>query len=284
MARGRRFDDGEFFLEILETVRGREVFVIQSTSTPVNENIMELLIMVDALRRASAGSITAVIPYYGYARQDKKELPRSPITAKLVADLLAVAGCHRVTSVDFHAGQVQGFFDIPVDHLFAAPVFIRHIREHFSASSVVVSPDAGGVERARFIAERLKMQLAVTDSRRESPESDHGVSIIGEVEGRVAILVDDMVDTARTLCNAARGLAEQGAEAVYAYSTHSVLSGEAVERIMASPIRRLVVTNTIPPSKKARECSKIQVLSLAQLLGEAIRRTHNKDSVSSLFV
>jgi len=280
----RKFNDGEIFIEIRQNVRGKDVFVVQSTSSPVNENLMELLIMIDALKRASAASITAVIPYYGYARQDQKAQPRCPITAKLVADLLTVAGAARVVSMDFHSGQIQGFFDIPVDHLFAVPCFLKHAREHHPESSVVVSPDAGGVERARYFAERLGLKLAITDVRGEFKQEKRALDIIGDVQGRTTILLDDMVDTGTTLCQAAEGLEAKGAAHIHAYCTHAILSGLSVERLNDSPIERLVVSNTIPLSEKARRCEKIVVLSIAEILGEAISRIHNCDSVSSLFV
>ena len=284
LAHLRKFSDGEIFIEIRQNVRGKDVFVVQSTSSPVNENLMELLIMIDALKRASAASITAVIPYYGYARQDQKVQPRCPITAKMVADLLTVAGASRVVSMDFHSGQIQGFFDIPVDHLFAVPSFIKHVREHHPPSSVVVSPDAGGVERARYFAERLGMKLAITDVREEFKQGKGALDIIGDVQGRTTILLDDMVDTGTTLCEAAEGLQAKGAAKIHAYCTHPILSGSSVERLNDSPIEQLVVSNTIPLFEKARRCEKIVVLSIAEILGEAVKRIHSYDSVSSLFV
>ena len=280
----RKFSDGEIFIEIRQNVRGKDVFVVQSTSSPVNENLMELLIMIDALKRASAGSITAVVPYYGYARQDQKVQPRCPITAKMVADLITVAGAGRVVSMDFHSGQIQGFFDIPVDHLFAVPCFIKHAREHHPSTSVVVSPDAGGVERARYFAERLGMQLAITDVREEFQQKEGALDIIGDVQGRTTILLDDMVDTGGTLCQAAEGLRAKGAAEIHAYCTHAILSGSSVERLNDSPIEQLVVSNTIPLFEKTRRSKKIVVLSIAEILGEAVKRIHNNDSVSSLFV
>ena len=279
----RRFSDGELFVEIQQNVRGTDIYVVQSTSTPVNENLMELLIMIDAFKRASSASITAVIPYYGYARHDQKVLPRVPISAKLVADLLTVAGAGRVVGLDFHAGQIQGFFDIPVDHLYAAPVFTKHVHEHFDSSCVIVSPDAGGTERARYFAERVGMQLAITYAPRERGEDSGDVDIIGDVHGRTAILLDDMVDTGETICRAAEGLKAHGASRVFAYCTHAVLSGDSIERIMASPLEKVVVTNSIPARARVKECPKIEVSSIAGLLGEAISRIHNEDSVSSLF-
>jgi len=278
------FSDGEIRIEIGENVRGEDVFVIQSTCPPVDHNLMELLIMIDALKRASARRITAVIPYYGYARQDRKVKPRVPITAKLVADLISTAGANRVLSVDLHAGQIQGFFNIPVDHLFAAPVVLNYIKSHFQNSLVIVSPDAGGVERARAFAKRLEAGLAIIDKRRDAPNLAEAVNIIGNVQEKTAIILDDMVDTAGTLTEAAHVLLTRGAKDVYACCTHAVLSGPAIERLMKSPLEKLVVTNTIPLKKQAKECGKIEVLSIAALLGEAIKRIHEETSISTLFV
>ena len=279
----RRFSDGEIFVEIGENVRGTDVFVIQPTCSPVNDHLMELVIMVDALRRASARRITAVLPYYGYARQDRKVAPRVPITAKVVAEMLMVVGVRRVLAMDLHAGQIQGFFNIPVDHLYAAPVLLKYINETFK-NVVMVSPDAGGVERTRAFAKRLKAELAIIDKRRDRPNESKAMNVIGDVKGKIAILLDDMVDTAGTLCNAAAMLKEAGAVEVHACCSHGVLSGPAIERLEASVIKSLVVTNTIPLRGAAKECKKIKVLSVSQLLGEAIRRIHSEDSVSSLFV
>jgi ribose-phosphate pyrophosphokinase len=279
----RRFSDGEIFVEIGENVRGADVFVIQPTCTPVNDHLMELVIMVDALRRASARRITAVLPYYGYARQDRKVAPRVPITAKVVAEMLMVVGVRRVLAMDLHAGQIQGFFNIPVDHLYAAPVLLEYINEAFN-NVTMVSPDAGGVERTRAFAKRLKSDLAIIDKRRDRPNESKAMNVIGDVEGRTAILLDDMVDTAGTLCNAAAMLMEAGAAEVHACCSHGVLSGPAIERLEASVIKSLVITNSIPLRGKAKECDKITVLSVSQLLGEAIGRIHSEDSVSSLFV
>jgi len=279
----RRFSDGEIFVEIGENVRGTDVFVIQPTCPPVNDHLMELVIMVDALRRASARRITAVLPYYGYARQDRKVAPRVPITAKVVAEMLMVVGVRRVLAMDLHAGQIQGFFNIPVDHLYAAPVLLKYINETFK-NVVMVSPDAGGVERTRAFAKRLKAELAIIDKRRDRPNESKAMNVIGDVKGKIAILLDDMVDTAGTLCNAAAMLKEAGAVEVHACCSHGVLSGPAIERLEASVIKSLVVTNTIPLRGAAKECKKIKVLSVSQLLGEAIRRIHSEDSVSSLFV
>jgi ribose-phosphate pyrophosphokinase len=281
----RRFSDGEINVDIQENVRGGDVFVIQSTSTPGNDHLMELLLMLDALKRASAGRITAVIPYYGYARQDRKVAPRTPISAKLVADLIETAGASRVLTMDLHAGQIQGFFNIPVDNLYATPVLLRHLRDRIGREScTVISPDAGGVERARAFAKRLDGALAVIDKRRSGPNEVAEMHIIGEVRSRLAILVDDMVDTAGTLCNAATAALEAGAHEVIAACTHAVLSGPAIERLERSHMKELIVTDTIALGEKARACPKVKVLSVAQLIGEAIRRTHNEESISSLFI
>jgi ribose-phosphate pyrophosphokinase len=280
----RRFSDGEIFVEIGENVRGKDVFVMQSTCSPVNDNLMELLIIMDALRRASARRITAVMPYYGYARQDRKVAPRVPISAKLVADLITAAGARRVLTMDLHAGQIQGFFNIPVDNLFAAPVLLDYIKKHYKYHLVMVSPDVGGVERARAFAKRLSAQLAIIDKRRDRPNSSEVMNIIGQVKGWNSVLLDDMVDTAGTLVKAAQALGEQGARSITACATHAVLSGPALERINDSPLRELVVTDTIPAGDKIKQCRKIKVLSVAGLLGEAIKRIHMEDSVSSLFI
>jgi ribose-phosphate pyrophosphokinase len=279
-----RFSDGETFCEVQENVRGVDTYVIQPTSSPVNENFMELLIMSDALRRASAGSITAVIPYYGYARQDRKVAPRTPITSKLCADLIQSSGVGRVVCVDLHAGQIQGFFNIPFDHLFAMPVFLDdYLRRTFDGNAVVVSPDAGGVERARAYGKRLSMSLAIIDKRRERANVSEVMHIIGDIRDRDCIIVDDMIDTAGTLCNAARALVSHGARRVYACASHPVLSGPAVARIQESPLTEVVVTNSIPLSEAAAACAKIRVISIGRLLAEAIRRIHHSDSISSLF-
>lgn len=284
-ARVSRFSDGETFCEIRENVRGLDTYVVQPTSSPVNDNVMELLILCDALRRASAASITAVIPYYGYARQDRKVAPRTPITSKLVADVLVTAGVNRVVCVDLHAGQIQGFFNIPFDHLYALPVFLDdYLKHRFDENAVVISPDAGGVERARAYSKRLGASLAIVDKRRERANVSEVMNIIGDVEGLDCIIIDDIIDTAGTLCNAARALMDYGAKSVVACATHGVLSGPAIQRIQESPLKEVVVTNSIAPSEEARACSKIKVLSIGRLLGEAIRRIHNSDSVSSLFV
>ena len=278
------FSDGEVYLEIGENVRGADVFVIQPTCPPVNDNMMELLIMADALRRASARRITAVLPYYGYARQDRKVAPRVPISAKLVADIITTAGVRRVLAVDLHAPQIQGFFSIPVDHLFAAPVLLDSLREKFSEEVVMVSPDAGGVERTRAFAKRFGAGLAIIDKRRDRPNESQVMYVIGDVKGKTAVILDDMVDTAGTLCKAAQALKEHGANEVHGCITHPVLSGPAISRIKESVLESLVVTDTIPLSEEAQKVDKIKVLSVSALLGEAIRRIHDEDSVSSLFV
>ena len=280
----RRFADMEIFVEILENVRGEDMFVIQSTSFPANDHLMELLILIDALKRASARRITAVLPYFGYARQDRKPGPRTPISAKLVANLITRAGADRVLTIDLHAGQIQGFFDIPTDNLFAAPVMIRDITDRFDTDKLMmVSPDVGGVVRARAVAKRIGIPLAIVDKRRERPGESEVMNIIGEVKGKSCILFDDIIDSGGTLCNAADALIAKGAEAVYAYITHGVLSGGAVARITASQIKELVITDTIHATEAVRVASNIRVLSIAPLLGEAIRRTAKEESVSSLF-
>ena len=279
----RTFSDGEINVEIDESVRGMDVFVVQSICNPVNNNLMELLILIDALKRASAERITAVLPYYGYARQDRKVVPRAPISAKLVADLITAAGASRILTVDLHAGQIQGFFNIPVDHLFAAPVLLEYLR-HLEDDMVIVSPDAGGVERARAYAKRLNTSLAIIDKRRDTPNVAQVMNIIGDVSGRTAILIDDMVDTGGSLAHAAYALVEKGAKKVYACCTHPVLSGQAVKVLSQAPIEEIIVTDTIPLSEEAKRGPKIRVLSLAGILADAIRRIHEDDSVSSLFV
>ena len=279
------FSDGESKVEIKENVRGADVFVIQSTSTPGNNNLMELLLMLDAFKRASAMRITAVMPYYGYARQDRKVVPRVPISAKLVADLITTAGASRMLTMDLHSGQIQGFFDIPVDNVYATPVLLEHLRKQLNHHDVtIVSPDAGGVERARAVARRLDDSLAIIDKRRVGPNEIAEMNIIGEVQDRVAILVDDMVDTAGTLTMAADALKKEGARKIIGCCTHPVLSGPAIKRIEESPLEELIVTNTIPLSREAQACRKIKSLSVAHLIGEAIRRTHEEESISSLFV
>ncbi len=279
----KAFSDEEIFVRIEENVRGGDVFVIQSTCTPGNTHLMELLIMIDALKRASAKRITAVIPYYGYARQDRKCEPRVPITAKLVADLLHTAGTDRVLTLDLHAGQIQGFFNIPVDHLFAINVLIGYIKKLNYKDPVVISPDAGGVERARAYAKRMGTSLAIIDKRREGPNVAKAMNIIGDVKGKVAIIVDDMIDTAGTLIEATNALLGAGAAEVHGLCTHPVLSGPAGERIQNSPIKSVISTNTIPLSKELADIDKIKILSVAPLFGEAIIRIHTESSVSSLF-
>jgi ribose-phosphate pyrophosphokinase len=282
----RRFSDGEAFVEIRENVRGRDVYVIQSTCQPANDTLMELLIMIDALKRASAKEITAVVPYYGYARQDRKVAPRTPISAKLVADLFVAAGATRVVSMDLHAGQIQGFFDIPFDNLYSSPVILEFLKKEMSGKGdlVLVSPDAGGVERARAYAKRLDATVAMIDKRRTGPNVAKAMNVVGEVEGKTAIILDDMIDTAGTLTEAADAVLTRGAVRVYAAATHGVLSGPAIERITGSKIEKVIVTDTIPLSQQAQMCSKITQLSVADLLAEAIYRIHNYDSVSSLFI
>jgi ribose-phosphate pyrophosphokinase len=285
----RHFADMEVFVEVMENVRGEDVFVVQPTSYPTNDSLMELLITIDALRRSSARRITAVVPYYGYARQDRKTGPRTPITAKLVANLMTVAGANRVLTLDLHAGQIQGFFDIPVDNLYVAPVFVRHVRDTMSIQGklpeglTVVSPDVGGVVRARAMAKRLSGDLAIIDKRREKAGESEVMNIIGEVDGRDCILIDDIVDSAGTLCNAAVALTKAGAKSVTAYITHGVFSGQAVERIEASPMTSLITTDSIAPTPAVQASKKIKPISIAPLLAEAIVRISQERSVSSLF-
>ena len=280
----KKFSDGEIRIEINDNVRLRDVFVIQSTCAPVNDNLVELLLMIDALKRASATRITAVMPYYGYARQDKKVAPRVPISAKLVADLLQKAGAKRIITMDLHAGQIQGYFDIPVDNLFAAPKIIEYIRENFKGNLVIVSPDAGGAERARAFAKRLNANLAVVDKRRDAPNIAQAMAVIGDVANKVALILDDMVDTAGTLTEAAHAILDKGAKEVYACCVHPVLSGPAVDRICSSDLRSVIVADTIPVKPEVLECGKVEVLSVTELFGEAIIRSHRGDSVTSLFV
>ena len=280
----RRFSDMEVFVEVHENVRGEDVFVIQSTSYPANDHLMELLVCVDALRRSSARRITAVIPYFGYARQDRKPGPRTPISAKLVANLITVAGANRVLTLDLHAGQIQGFFDIPTDNLYGAPAIVRDIKEHYNGSDLlVVSPDVGGVVRARAIAKRLDADLAIVDKRRERAGVSEVMNIIGDVDGRRCILVDDIVDSAGTLCNAANALMEKGARSVAAYVTHGVLSGGAVARVASSALEQLVTTDSILATEAVRVARNIRQVSIAPLIGEAMRRISEESSVSSLF-
>ena len=280
----RRFADQEIFVEIMENVRGEDVFVLQSTSFPANDNLMELLLLTDALRRSSARRITAVLPYFGYARQDRRSSGRTPISAKLVANLITHAGVDRVLTLDLHAGQIQGFFDIPTDNLFAAPVLVRDIKERRDVANVtVVSPDVGGVVRARALAKRIDAPLAIVDKRRERPGESEVMNIIGSVDGRDCILVDDIVDSGGTLCNAADALLAKGASSVTAYATHGVLSGGAVARITASRLTEMVITDSIEPTAAIRSSEKLRVISIAPLMGEAIARTASEKSVSSLF-
>jgi ribose-phosphate pyrophosphokinase len=280
----KRFSDGEIQIEIDENVRSKDIFVIQSICSPVNDNLVELLLMLDALKRASANRITAVIPYYGYARQDKKVAPRVPISAKLVADILTVAGATRIITMDLHAGQIQGFFNIPVDNLFAAPVIIDYIRKKFNNDLVIVSPDAGGVERARAFAKRLNAGLAIIDKRRDAPNQAKAMAVIGDVTDKVVVILDDMVDTAGTLVEAAGAIMKNGAREIHASCSHPVLSGPAIQRIEDSELKTLVVTDTIPLKENAIDCNKIKVLSISKLIGEAIIRSFKGDSVTSLFV
>ncbi len=279
-----RFSDGETQVEIHENVRRQEVYVIQSTCKPVNDNLVELLLLIDAFRRSSASRVTAVIPYFGYARQDKKVAPRVPISAKVVAELLEKTGIDRVITMDLHAGQIQGFFNVPVDNLYAAPIIIEDIKIRFSDDIIVVSPDAGGVERARAYAKRLDAGLAIVDKRRSAPNQAKAMAIIGDVKDKIALVIDDMVDTAGTLTEAAGVIREKGAKEVHAYCTHPVLSGPAIDRITQSSLSSLVVTDTVPLSDQARSCGKIKTLSIAKLVGEAIMRSYRGDSVNSLFV
>jgi len=280
----RRFADMEVFVEIQENVRGEDMFVIQSTSFPANDNLMELLIIIDALRRASAKRITAVLPYFGYARQDRKPGPRTPISAKLVANLITEAGASRVLTVDLHAGQIQGFFDIPTDNLFGQPIMVKDIQDYLDGEHLmIVSPDVGGVVRARALAKRLGADLSIVDKRRERAGESEVMNIIGNVEGRTCLLIDDIIDSGGTICNAAEALMNKGAKAVYAYATHGVLSGGAVARIRESKLKSLVVTDTIAATEEMRKCPNIRRISIATLLGEAIDRISHEKSVSSLF-
>jgi len=279
-----KFSDGEVAVQINESVRGADLFVIQSTCPPVNDNLMELLIIIDALRRASARRITAVIPYYGYARQDRKVQPRVPITSKLVADLLTTAGANRLLTMDLHAGQIQGFFNIPVDNLFATPVLIEYIKKLKLSDIILVSPDAGGVERTRNFAKRLNASMAIIDKRRDRPNESEVMNIIGDVKGKNAFIIDDMIDTGGTLTKAATALMQQGAESVYACCTHAVLSGNAMERINLSDLEKMVITDTIPAKEKISNSTKLEVLSVSDLIGETIYRINVDKSVSSLFV
>ncbi|MBU4421311.1 MAG: ribose-phosphate pyrophosphokinase [Proteobacteria bacterium] len=283
-AKVKTFSDGEIQIEINENVRSKDVFIIQSTCSPVNDTLVELLLMIDALKRSSASRITAVIPYYGYARQDKKVAPRVPISAKLVADLLTVSGANRIITMDLHAGQIQGFFNIPVDNLYAASTILNYIKTNFQDNLVIVSPDAGGVERARAFAKRLHADLAIIDKRRDAPNKAKAMAVIGDVKGKVAIILDDMVDTAGTLIEATHAIVDKDAKEIHACCVHPVLSGKSVDRLADSPLKTLIVSDTIPLNSKAAACDKIRVLSVADLIGEAIIRCHKGDSVTSLFV
>ena len=282
-AKVNQFSDGEIQVEIDESVRGMDTFVVQPTCPPVNQNLMELLVMLDALKRASAGRITVVIPYYGYARQDRKVLPRTSISARLVANLITVAGASRILGMDLHAGQIQGFFDIPVDHLYALPVQLQYVKK-IKGEIVVVSPDAGGVERARELGKRINATIAIIDKRRERANVSKVMHVIGDVNGKTAILLDDMIDTGGTIVQAAQALVDSGAKDVYACCTHPVLSGEAIERINNSPLKELIATNTIPLSDQGKKSKKIKILDVSPILGEAIKRIHSDASVSSLFI
>jgi ribose-phosphate pyrophosphokinase len=283
-----RFSDGEVRVEVNANVRGRDVFLVQSTCAPANDNLMELLIMAEAVRRASAGRITAVMPYFGYARQDRKVQPRAPITAKLVASLIQTAGIDRVLTMDLHAGQIQGFFDVPVDNLYAQPTLYQYLRDNLITAdpqqTVIVSPDAGGVERARSYAKRLNTGLAIIDKRRSGPNESEVMHIVGDVKGKVAIVIDDMIDTGGTLTKGGEAVKAAGASSIYAMATHAVLSGPAVSRIAESAFERVIVTDTIPLSDDARSCDKIEVLTVAALFAEAIRAIHFNDSISRLFL
>ena len=280
----KRFADGEIYVEINENIRGNSIFVIQSISTPANDNLMELLICIDALRRSSAKNITAVIPYFGYARQDRKVVPRTAISAKLVSNLITNAGAHRIVTVDLHAGQIQGFFDIPVDNLFSTPIFSKHIKKYISNKNIIcVAPDVGGVERARALGQKLNVGLAIVDKRRPAPGKSLVMNIIGNVKGKNCLLVDDIIDSGGTIVNAAKALKEKGAKDVYVYVTHGVLSGNAVEQINNSKIKKLILTDTIDNSNKIKKSSKIVVLSISNLMAEAIKRISNSTSVSDLF-
>ncbi len=283
-AKVKTFSDGEIQIEINENVRSKDIFVIQSTCSPVNDNLVEMLLMIDAFKRSSASRITAVMPYYGYSRQDRKVAPRVPISAKLVADLLTVAGANRLITVDLHAGQIQGFFNIPVDNLFATPAILEYINTNFNDKLVIVSPDAGGLERARAFAKRLNAGLAVIDKRRDMPNEAKAMAVIGDVSEKVVIILDDIVDTAGTLTEAASAIMKNGAKEVHACCTHPVLSGPAVDRIMKSELKSVVVTDTIPLGNRLDNCDKINVLTISDLVGEAIMRSHQGDSVTSLFV
>ena len=280
----KRFPDNEIYVEINENIRGNSIFVVQSTSNPVNDNLMELLICIDALRRSSAKNITAVIPYFGYARQDRKVVPRTAISAKLVANLITDAGANRILSVDLHAGQIQGFFDIPVDNLFATPIFARHIKKNIKTNNLIcVAPDVGGVERARALSRRINVGIAIIDKRRPTPGKSEVMNIVGNVKHKICVIVDDIIDSGGTIVNAAKALKDKGAKEIYVYITHAVLSGSAVDKIKESQIKKLIITDTIDNSKKIKISKKIEVISFAPMISEAIKRISNSTSVSSLF-
>jgi len=280
----KRFADGEVYVEINENIRGNSIFVVQSTSNPVNDNLMELLICIDALRRSSAKNITAVIPYFGYARQDRKVVPRTAISAKLVSNLITDAGANRILSVDLHAGQIQGFFDIPVDNLFATPIFARHIKKNIKTNNLIcVAPDVGGVERARALSRRINVGIAIIDKRRPTPGKSEVMNIVGNVKHKICVIVDDIIDSGGTIVNAAKALKDKGAKEIYVYITHAVLSGSAVDKIKESQIKKLIITDTIDNSKKIKISKKIEVISFAPMISEAIKRISNSTSVSSLF-
>ena len=280
----KRFPDNEIYVEINENIRGNSIFVVQSTSNPVNDNLMELLICIDALRRSSAKNITAVIPYFGYARQDRKVVPRTAISAKLVSNLITDAGANRILSVDLHAGQIQGFFDIPVDNLFATPIFARHITKNIKTNNLIcVAPDVGGVERARALSRRINVGIAIIDKRRPTPGKSEVMNIVGNVKHKICVIVDDIIDSGGTIVNAAKALKDKGAKEIYVYITHAVLSGSAVDKIKESQIKKLIITDTIDNSKKIKISKKIEVISFAPMISEAIKRISNSTSVSSLF-
>ena len=280
----KRFPDNEIYVEINENIRGNSIFVVQSTSNPVNDNLMELLICIDALRRSSAKNITAVIPYFGYARQDRKVVPRTAISAKLVSNLITDAGANRILSVDLHAGQIQGFFDIPVDNLFATPIFARHIKKNIKTNNLIcVAPDVGGVERARALSRRINVGIAIIDKRRPTPGKSEVMNIVGNVKHKICVIVDDIIDSGGTIVNAANALKDKGAKEIYVYITHAVLSGSAVDKIKESQIKKLIITDTIDNSKKIKISKKIEVISFAPMISEAIKRISNSTSVSSLF-
>ena len=280
----KRFQDNEIYVEINENIRGNSIFVIQSTSNPANDNLMELLICIDALRRSSAKNITAVIPYFGYARQDRKVVPRTAISAKLVSNLITDAGANRILSVDLHAGQIQGFFDIPVDNLFATPIFARHIKKNIKTSNLIcVAPDVGGVERTRALSRRINVSIAIIDKRRPAPGKSEVMNIVGNVKNKICVIVDDIIDSGGTIVNAAKALKDKGAKEIYVYITHAVLSGSAVDKIKESQIKKLIITDTIDNSKKIKTSKKIEVISFAPMISEAIKRISNSTSVSSLF-